>query len=218
MTMATSQSAPGPSTPSPLFLGEGTSIAPLPPPPPIPFRKPGPSILKQPPPPQPKFFSFSNFSKLLPNQSNQSQLPVGPPDDGGKGIRGTPLKRAHFILPSLSTTYPIWSSNPPASPSLEHEKAEIEQREKARRARLVRGNSVSSLRSTALSTVSANEDFWSLDKVERFYKECALGREEPIDLRVINAIKVYNTSPSCLVLKYIIRQPALLLDLSYCPV
>ena len=191
VTMAASSHSPaGPSSPSPLFLGEGTSVAPLPPPPPIPFRKPGRSILKQPPPPQPKFFSFSTFSKLLPNQSPQFQGPVGPPDDGGKGIRGTPLKRAHFILPSLSTTYPIWSNNPPASPSLEQEKADIEQRERTRRARLVRGNSVSSLRSTSLSNLSTSDDFWSLEKVEQFYKECCLGREEPIDLRVLAAIKV----------------------------
>jgi protein phosphatase 1 regulatory subunit 37 len=189
--MAMSSAQAGPSSPGGTFLGEGTStMAPLPPAPPIPFRKPGRSILKQPPPPQPKFFSFSTLSKLLPNQTNQFQSFPGPPDDGGKGIRGTPLKRAHFILPSLSTTYPIWSGNPPASPTLEREKADIEERERTRRARLVRGNSISSMRSSSLSVKSTSEEFWSLEKVEQFYKECCLGREEHIDIRVVNSIKV----------------------------
>ena len=163
---------------------------PLPPPPPIPFRRPGRSILKQPPPPQPKFFSFSTIKTFLPNQA-QSPAAAEVTDDGGKGIRGTPLKRAHFILPSLSTTYPIWSGNPPASPSLNQEKAEIEDRERTRRARLVRGNSVSSLRSLAQNGNSHADEFWSLERVEQFYKECCLGREELIDLRIVSAIKVH---------------------------
>lgn len=190
--MATSHAQAGPSSPGGIFLAEGTStMAPLPPPPPIPFRKPGRSILKQPPPPQPKFFSFSTLSKLLPNQPTQGSSGLAPVDDGGKGIRGTPLKRAHFILPSLSTTYPIWSGNPPASPTLKQEKADIEERERGRRARLVRGNSITSLHAAAASSGST-EDYWSLEKVEQFYKECCLGREEPIDLRVVAAIKVYK--------------------------
>ncbi|KAG8785188.1 hypothetical protein FRC20_001275 [Serendipita sp. 405] len=172
-------------------------MTPLPPPPPIPFRTPGPSILKHPPPPQPKFFSLSTIKTFLPNQM---QSPSSPNvyDDGGKGIRGTALKRAHFILPSLSTTYPIWSGNPPASPSLEREKADIEERERMKRARLVRGNSVTSLRSLSLHSPSTTEEFWSLEKVEQFYKECCLGRDEPIDLRIVSAIKAAGSTPRSL--------------------
>lgn len=75
---------------------------------------------------------------------------------------------------------------------MEREKADIEDRERSRRARLVRGNSVSSLRSGSLSARSTPplDDFWSLEKVEQFYKECCLGREELIDLHVVKAIKV----------------------------
>lgn len=193
--MATSSAQAGPSSPGGSFIGQGVSN--LPPPPPIPFRKPGRSILKQPPPPQPKFFSFSTIKTFLPTQS-QSPAANEVTDDGGKGIRGTPLKRAHFILPSLSTTYPIWSGNPPASPSLNQEKAEIEERERTRRARLVRGNSVSSLRSLAQNGNTHADNFWSLDRVEQFYKECCLGREEPIDLRVVNAIKAAGAMPRTL--------------------
>ncbi|KAG8824252.1 hypothetical protein FRC17_009140 [Serendipita sp. 399] len=200
--MATSSAQAGPSSPGGSFLAEGTStMTPLPPPPPIPFRRPGPSILKHPPPPQPKFFSLSTIKTFLPNQMQSPSSPTVY-DDGGKGIRGTALKRAHFILPSLSTTYPIWSGNPPASPALEREKADIEERERIRRSRLVRGNSVTSLRSLSLNSLSATDEFWSLEKVEQFYKECCLGRDEPIDLRVVSAIKASaaGSSPRSLIL------------------
>lgn len=186
--MATSFAEAGPSTPT--SLGEGSStLPPLPPPPPIPFRRPGKSILKEPPPPPAKFFSFSTFSKLLPTQSSNAVQPGNGLTNGdeSKGIRGTPLKRAHFILPSLSTTYPIWSGNPPASLNLQQEKAEIEERERGRRARLVSGNSVASFHS---GCSGPQDDWWSIEKVEQFYKECCWGREEPIDPKVVSAIKV----------------------------
>lgn len=186
--MATSSAEAGPSTPT--ALGEGSSsLPPLPPPPPIPFRRPGKSILKEPPPPPAKFFSFTTLSKLLPSQSHNPAQPGNGLTNGdeSKGIRGTPLKRAHFILPSLSTTYPIWSGNPPASLGLQQEKVEIEERERGRRARLVRGNSVTSFHS---GRSGPQEEWWNIEKVEQFYKECCWGREEPIDPKVVVAIKV----------------------------
>ena len=134
---------------------------------------PGKSILKRPPPAQQSF--FSRISKFLPTQS-QPQLTTG--DDARA------LKRAHFILPELVTVYPISSANPPSTPTLKEEKKSIEQREAERRRRVVRGNSV--------SQGGDPDEWWSLEKVESFYKECCSSRDEPPSEEISAAFKVIN--------------------------
>ncbi|CCM02426.1 uncharacterized protein FIBRA_04524 [Fibroporia radiculosa] len=137
---------------------------------------PGKSILKRPPPPQQSFFSLARLSKLLPNQNGQ-QL-------NGVQDETATLKRAHFILPEMTTVYPISAANPPSTPALKEEKRSIEEREAERRRRVVRGNS-------QISDVNANSQdvWWSLEKVESFYRECCEGREESPDLGISDALK-----------------------------
>jgi protein phosphatase 1 regulatory subunit 37 len=129
---------------------------------------PGKSILKRPPPTQTGI--FSRIKGFLPTQS-----PTSASDDV------KPLKCAHFILPKLVTVYPISSVNPPSTPGLKDEKRAIEEREAERRRRVVRGNSIGP---------NETEDWWNLDKVESFYRECCASREEEPDPAISAAFKV----------------------------
>lgn len=105
---------------------------------------PGKSILKRPPPPQQSFFSLARLSKLLPTQTQQ----VATGND-----EASTLKRAHFILPEMTTVYPILAANPPSTPMLKEEKRSIEEREAERRRRIVRG-------SNASTDSHADDDWW----------------------------------------------------------
>lgn len=141
---------------------------------------PGKSILKKPPPPPQSFFSLGRLSKLLPTQ-NAAQ------NDSSNDESKT-LKRAHFILPELTTVYPIHAANPPSMPTLKDEKRSIEEREAERRKRVVRRNSVT-------PDCTAPEEFWwSLHQVESFYRECCVGREEVPDPAISSAflVRVYS--------------------------
>ncbi|KAI0646342.1 RNI-like protein [Trametes meyenii] len=141
---------------------------------------PGKSILKRPPPPQQSFFSLARLSRILPTQNQQT--------DAIKDEAST-LKRAHFILPEMTTVYPIMATNPPSTPSLKEEKRSIEEREAERRRRIVRGNSSN-------PDIHAEDDWWSLDKVETFYRECCAGREEAPDPAISTAFKrAASTTP-----------------------
>lgn len=137
---------------------------------------PGKSILKRPPPTQQSL--FSRITRFLPTQ-NQTQ---SSPDEA------KPLKRAHFILPQIATVYPISSANPPSTPNLKDEKRAIEDREAERRKRVVRGNSIG-------PGVNDTEEWWSLDKVESFYRECCAGCEEEPDPTISAAFKVRKNRP-----------------------
>ena len=134
---------------------------------------PGKSILKRPPPAQQSF--FSRISKFLPTQT-QPQVT--------NGDETKTLKRAHFILPELATVYPISSANPPSTPTLREEKRSIEQREVERRRRVVRGDSV--------SQDGDLDEWWSLEKVESFYRECCASRDDPPSAEISAAFKVFG--------------------------
>ena len=137
---------------------------------------PGKSILKRPPPPQQSFFSLARLSKLLPAQTN------GNSNDDAKA-----LKRAHFILPEMTTVYPILAANPPSTPTLREEKKSIEEREAERRRRIVRRNSL-------MTEPGSEEDtWWTLEQVESFYRECCVGREERPDPGISAAFLVRLT-------------------------
>ncbi|KAI9455536.1 hypothetical protein HD554DRAFT_269836 [Boletus coccyginus] len=129
---------------------------------------PGKSILKRPPPTQTGI--LSRIKGFLPTQP-----PAPLPDDAHK-----PLKRAHFILPYLATVYPISTLNPPSTPLLKDERRAIEEKEMERRRRIVRGNSIGP---------NDTEEWWSLEKVESFYRECCASREEEPDPLVSVAFK-----------------------------
>ncbi|KAI0072487.1 RNI-like protein [Panus rudis PR-1116 ss-1] len=140
---------------------------------------PGKSILKRPPPPQQSF--FARITKLLPTQAAQN----GTANDEAKT-----LKRAHFILPEMTTVYPISAMNPPSTPTFKEEKKSIEEREMERRRRVLRRNSV-------VSDSSRDEDqWWSMEQVESFYRECCVGREEQPDPAISAAfLRAKNTRP-----------------------
>ncbi|KAG1791210.1 uncharacterized protein HD556DRAFT_1386803 [Suillus plorans] len=112
-------------------------------------------------------------------QHNSSFLPTQSPAFASDDIK--PLKRAHFILPKLITVYPISSTNSPSTPTLKDEKRAIEEREAERRSGVVRGNSIG---------LNETEDWWNLDKVESFYRECCASREEEPDPAISAAFKV----------------------------
>ncbi|KAF8066528.1 hypothetical protein FPV67DRAFT_1767437 [Lyophyllum atratum] len=141
---------------------------------------PGKSILKRPPPPPSSL--FSRITRFLPTQT---QSPPASADET------KPLKRAHFILPQIAIVYPISSVNPPSTPTLKEEKRAIEDRELERRRRVVRGNSSSS---NGTTNAEETEDWWSLDKVESFYRECCAGCDEEPDPAITVAFK--NASPA----------------------
>jgi protein phosphatase 1 regulatory subunit 37 len=139
---------------------------------------PGKSILKRPPPTPPSL--LSRITRFLPTP-NQPQSPISA-EDASK-----PLKRAHFILPEIAIVYPISSVNPPSTPTLKEEKKAIEVREAERRKRVVRGNATNVASSP---TVGDPEDWWSMDKVESFYRECCAGCDEKPDPAITKAFKV----------------------------
>ena len=130
---------------------------------------PGKSILKRPPPPQQSL--FSRITRFLPTQNTNG---------ASSGDDAQPLKRAHFILPEIATVYPISSMNPPSTPTLKEEKRAIEDREAERRKRVLRGS----------SSGPDHEEWWSMDKVESFYRECCEGCDEKPDPAITNAFKV----------------------------
>ncbi|KAG6848495.1 hypothetical protein H0H93_016526 [Arthromyces matolae] len=134
----------------------------------------GKSILKRPPPVQSSL--FSRITRFLPTQS-----PTTPTDDS------KPLKRAHFILPEIAIVYPISSVNPPSTPTLKEEKRAIEDRELERRRRVVKG-------SPSESSPTETEEWWSLDKVEAFYRECCAGCDEQPDPAITAAFKTASSS------------------------
>lgn len=135
---------------------------------------PGKSILKRPPPPPTSL--FGRLTKLLPTQN--APAPNDSQDDGRT------LKRAHFILPEMTTVYPIYATNPPSTPTLKDEKRSIEEKEAERRKRVVRRNSVNP------DGGSPQEQWWSVEQVESFYRECCVGREEAPDPGISAAILV----------------------------
>ena len=136
----------------------------------ITITTPGKSILKRPPPQQPSL--FSRITRFLPTQAPASQ--------NATNEDSKPLKRAHFILPEIAIVYPISSVNPPSTPNLKDEKRAIEDKEKERRKRVVRGSPGG----------QEFEEWWSMDKVESFYRECCAGCDEPPDPAIKAALKV----------------------------
>jgi protein phosphatase 1 regulatory subunit 37 len=160
-------------TSSPIITSPASSSA-------VTIPVPGKSILKRPPPPQQSFFSLARLSKLLP-----AAPPV--PEKGAEGDAKA-LKRAHFILPQLATVYPISAANPPSMPTLKEEKRSIEQREAERRRRIVRGNNYVALPGS--ESGDPTDDWWSMEKVESFYRECCESREETPNPSISAALKV----------------------------
>ncbi|KAF8885399.1 hypothetical protein CPB84DRAFT_1816838 [Gymnopilus junonius] len=139
---------------------------------------PGKSILKRPPPQQQSI--FSRITRFLPTQTQTQTV---------SEEEATALKRAHFILPQIAIVYPISSINPPSTPTLKDEKRAIEDREAERRRKVVRGNPNS-------PGGRDLEEWWSMDKVDSFYRECCTGCEEEPDSAITVALKhASSTSP-----------------------
>ncbi|PFH46913.1 hypothetical protein AMATHDRAFT_50684 [Amanita thiersii Skay4041] len=136
---------------------------------------PGKSILKRPSSSQPTL--LSRITRFLPTQN----LPQSNTEDDAK-----PLKRAHFILPELTIVYPISSVNPPSTPTLKDEKRAIEDKEYDRRRRVLRGN--------PNAEKDEDDNWWTMDKVESFYRECCAGCDEPPEPAISIAFKNASSS------------------------
>lgn len=159
----------------------------------ITITTPGKSILKRPPPQQPSL--FSRITRFLPTQAPAAQ--------NATNEESKPLKRAHFILPEIAIVYPISSINPPSTPNLKDEKRAIEDKEKERRKRVVRGSAGG----------QEFEEWWSMDKVESFYRECCAGCDEPPDPAIKAALKVPRNDLFCILLELIVLCRAHLLPI-----
>ncbi|KAF8957545.1 hypothetical protein BDZ97DRAFT_2079150 [Flammula alnicola] len=105
----------------------------------------------------------------------------------GSVLEARPLKRAHFILPQIAIVYPFSSVNPPSTPTLKEEKQAIEDKEAERRKKVVRGN-------VGSPGGKESEEWWSMDKVESFYRECCTGCEKEPDPAITVALK--HASPT----------------------
>ncbi|KAG8883926.1 hypothetical protein FRB97_005600 [Tulasnella sp. 331] len=155
----------GPPSSAPAATASATTEEPVagpstsPPPqyvPPKPTAPKGPlkPILKRPPPPPQPFFSFTRSvlsigSKFLPPANNASPTTTtnqqagngttiangNTPQANGHTAGDQSLRRAHFIVPHLTTTYPISSAAPPSTPGLADAIRDIEDREAERRLR-----------------------------------------------------------------------------------
>ncbi|KAF9016009.1 RNI-like protein [Hymenopellis radicata] len=77
---------------------------------------------------------------------------------------------------------------------LKEEKRAIEVQEMERRAWVVRGDSVSSS-SVSIDGELPGDEWWSMDKVDSFYKECCAGCDEQPDASVSAAFKHAATNP-----------------------
>lgn len=75
--------------------------------------------------------------------------------------------------------------NPPCMPTTKDEKKAIEEKEAERRRRVVRGNSFIGPEKT-----EDTEEWWAMDKVESFYRECCEGTQELPDPAISVALKV----------------------------
>ncbi|KAH7099969.1 RNI-like protein [Auriculariales sp. MPI-PUGE-AT-0066] len=150
----------------------------------VPIPRPGKSILKPPAPPPRPLFSLSTFSKFLPNQQQET----------ANGNNNVGLRRAHFIMPQLVTVYPISSSNPPSMPTTKEEKKLVEDKERDRRRRVMRGNSFSTPVGTPISEHPPLDDWWTADKVASFYNECCTGREEEPNPHIVAALRAATTT------------------------
>ncbi|KAJ6481179.1 hypothetical protein DFH09DRAFT_1464733, partial [Mycena vulgaris] len=173
---------------------------------------PGKSILKKPPPVQASLFSRLSLSRFLP--AGDKPDPHGTNGHAHGNMNGKErerekereerdeaarvLKRAHFILPEIAVVYPISSAAPPSTPALRDEKRAIEERERERRRRVVRAGSMSdsaSVLTNSTGTGGGEEgEWWAMDKVESFYRECCEGCQEPPDKGIAAAFK--NTPPT----------------------
>ncbi|KAJ7751788.1 hypothetical protein DFH07DRAFT_1032273 [Mycena maculata] len=186
---------------------------------------PGKSILKRPPAPQAGL--FSRLSRFLPGESAPAPASAQGEKEREREEERV-LKRAHFILPEIAVVYPISSLAPPSTPTLRDEKRAIEERERERRRRVVRSNSLVSalsrsnslLASPALGNGNGSSptngsadnasirsasaagngtgtgngkgeegEWWAMDKVESFYRECCEGCQEPPDPGIMRAFK-----------------------------
>ncbi|KAG8979777.1 hypothetical protein FRB94_011521 [Tulasnella sp. JGI-2019a] len=176
----------------------GPSTSPPPqyvPPKPIAPKGPLRPILKRPPPPpQPFFSSFRSVlnigSKFLPPAAPTPQATTAANGNGNGSLNGTPqanghaaedqsLRRAHFIVPHLTTTYLISSAAPPSTPGLSEAIRDIEDREAERR-----------LKDSGIEGTN-----WSLERIEEFYRECCRLRDETVLVPVVRSIQLAGIIP-----------------------
>lgn len=85
-----------------------------------------------------------------------------------------PLKRASFILPAISITYPISSTNPPRSDKVLQDRKQVEES------------------ATMMMQSSIGAEFWSGEKLVELYEIACKGREETARAGIRQALSVRN--------------------------
>lgn len=83
-----------------------------------------------------------------------------------------PLKRASFILPAISITYPISSSNPPWSDKVLQDRRQVEES------------------ATRMMQSSVGAEFWNGEKLVELYEIACAGREESARVGIKQALSV----------------------------
>lgn len=83
-----------------------------------------------------------------------------------------PLKRASFLLPLISITYPISSTNAPWSEKILADRDEIER-----------------TKDQEVTSITA-QDYWTRAKLVALYESACKGREEMIRVGIVNALSV----------------------------
>ncbi|WVQ98412.1 hypothetical protein IAU59_005535 [Kwoniella sp. CBS 9459] len=109
--------------------------------------------------------------------SPMSIAPGGAAVMSEKSRQKQPLKRATFVLPSLSITYPISSAGEPWSEKVIEDRARIE-----------------STHRTLLST-STGPEYWTSQRLVTLYESACRGREERPRVGIVRALEVMAPPP-----------------------
>ncbi|OCF44763.1 hypothetical protein I317_01453 [Kwoniella heveanensis CBS 569] len=118
----------------------------------------------------------------LPEAGTGSPMSTGPSGTGTtllseKSKQKQPLKRATFVLPSLSITYPISSAGEPWSAKVIEDRARIE-----------------STHRTLLSA-STGPEYWTSQRLVTLYESACRGREERPRVGIVRALEVTPPPP-----------------------
>ncbi|WVQ77942.1 hypothetical protein IAT38_000022 [Cryptococcus sp. DSM 104549] len=127
--------------------------------------------------------------------ARQTSLEGAPGQPGGMGGQGVveagrpkqPLKRATFVLPSLSITYPISSQGEPWSVKVIEDRKRIESTHKS------------------LLSASTGPEYWTAARLVTLYESACRGREERPRVGIVRALEVIPPAPRPRTIHIILR-------------
>ncbi|WRT66800.1 uncharacterized protein IL334_003763 [Kwoniella shivajii] len=116
-------------------------------------------------------------SVSLPEAGSPIIGPVGTPISTEKSKQKQPLKRATFVLPNLSITYPISSQGEPWSAKVTEDRRRIETNHRL------------------LLSSSCGPQYWSSHRLVMLYESACRGREERPRVGIVRALEVIPLPP-----------------------